>query len=157
MQLKIVGLAAAVVALAAWTNPAPAPQSIRYTVELKGSMATPPVSGKGSGHATLTLDGNTLRFQVNVSDLSGPATMAHIHVGQPGVAGPPVYTFKINKVEKGKLAEGEIDLSKPISKSVSGDSLKVLLRDGSAYINVHTAAHPGGEIRGQIVSDESGF
>lgn len=154
MKAQIIGISAAVVLLAAWTKPTVvAPQSAEYTVDLKSALSVPPVAGNGSGHATMTLSGNTLRYQINVSDLSGPATMAHIHVGQPGVAGPPVYTFKINKVKSGKLAEGEIDLSKPLSKSVSADSLKVLLRDGSAYINVHTAAHPSGEIRGQIVKE----
>lgn len=154
MKAQIIGISAAVALLAAFTKPAPtAAQSGRYTVDMKGALAMPPVPGNASGHATLTLSGNTLRFQVNVSDLSGPATMAHIHVGQPGVSGPPVYTFQINKVKSGKLAEGEIDLSKPVSKSVSADSLKALLRDGAAYINVHTAAHPGGEIRGQIVKE----
>ena len=61
--------------------------------------------------------------------------------------------FEINKVGSGKLAEGDIDLSKAASSTVSGDSLKVLLNNGAAYINVHTAAHPGGEIRGQIVKE----
>jgi hypothetical protein len=37
-----------------------------------------------------------------------------------------------------------------VSKGVSGDSLKVLLNNGNAYVNVHTAAHGAGEIRGQV-------
>jgi hypothetical protein len=152
MKLQILGITASVALLAAWTHPVPAvTQGTKYTVDLKGASATPPVAGNASGKATLTVSGNTAHYEITVNELSGPATMAHIHVGQPGVAGPPVYTFKINKVGSGKLAEGDIDLTKPANKTVSGDSLKVLLNNGSAYINVHTAAHPGGEIRGQIV------
>ncbi|MFI5232037.1 MAG: CHRD domain-containing protein [Gemmatimonadales bacterium] len=154
MKLQILGISASVALLAAWTHPAPvAVQTTRYTADMKASLATPPVAGNASGRATLTVSGNKAHYEITVSGLSGPATMAHIHVGQPGVAGPPVYTFKINKVGSGKLAEGDIDLSKPASKTVSGDSLKVLLNDGSAYINVHTAAHPSGEIRGQLVKE----
>ncbi|HEY2849354.1 MAG TPA: CHRD domain-containing protein [Gemmatimonadaceae bacterium] len=154
MKLQILGITASVALLAAWTHPAPAvPQATRYTVDMKAAEATPPVPGNAGGHATLTVSGNTVHYQITVNGLSGPATMAHIHVGQAGVAGPPVYTFKINKVGSGTLAEGTIDLTKPASKTVSGDSLKVLLNNGSAYINVHTAAHPGGEIRGQIVKE----
>ena len=154
MKIQILAVSASVALLAAWTRPAPATsQETRYTVDMKAALATPPVAGNAGGRATLTLSGNKLHYEITVSELSGPATMAHIHVGQPGVAGPPVYTFKIEKVGSGKLAEGDIDLSKPASKTVSGDSLKVLLNDGSAYINVHTAAHPGGEIRGQIVKE----
>ena len=61
-----------------------------------------------------------------------------------------MYTFEIKKVAAGTLAQGYIDLTKDVSKGVSGDSLKTLLANGDAYVNVHTAAHPGGEIRGQV-------
>jgi hypothetical protein len=96
------------------------------------------------------LTGNELHYTVTVHGLSGPATAAHIHVGKAGASGPPVYAFTINKVADGTLAEGSVDLTKEVGKGVSGDSLKVLLNDGSAYVNVHTAAHGGGEIRGQV-------
>jgi Cu/Zn superoxide dismutase len=156
MKLQILGIAASAALLAASARPAAAQQHeqpIKYTVEMKASNATPPVDGNAGGRATLTYEGHMVHYLINVSDLSGPATMAHIHVGKLGMAGPPVYTFEISKVGSGKLAEGDIDLSKAASKTVSGDSLKVLLNNGAAYINVHTAAHPGGEIRGQIVKE----
>jgi hypothetical protein len=156
MKLQILGVAASAALLAASARPAAAQQHeqpIKYTVDMKASMATPPVAGNASGNATLTYEGHMVHYFISVSGLSGPATMAHIHVGKLGVSGPPVFTFPINKVASGKLAEGDIDLSKAASKTVSGDSLKVLLNNGSAYINVHTAAHPGGEVRGQIVKE----
>jgi hypothetical protein len=152
MKLRILGITASVALLAAWSAPAASQQMeqpIKYTVNMKAG----PDAGNGSGTATLLFSGHMLKYTVNVKGLSGPATMAHIHVGAPGASGPPVYTFAINKVAAGKLAEGTIDLSMAASKTVSGDSLKVLLNNGNAYINVHTAAHPGGEIRGQVVRE----
>ena len=156
MKMHMLGIAAAAALLAASARPAAAQQlegPISYTVEMKASMATPPIDSKAGGHAKMTLNGHMLSYTISVSDLSGPATMAHIHVGQIGASGPPVYTFQIKKVASGTLAVGTIDLSKAASKTVSGDSLKVLLNNGSAYINVHTAQHPGGEIRGQVVKE----
>jgi len=156
MKLPILGLAASAALITAAAAPAMAQQlegPYTYTADMKPSLATPPVDSKATGHGKLTLSGHTLRYSISVSDLSGPATMAHIHVGQPGVSGPPVYTFAIKKVASGTLAEGTIDLSAHPAKGISGDSLRVLINNGSAYINVHTAAHPSGEIRGQIVKE----
>jgi hypothetical protein len=56
------------------------------------------------------------------------------------------------------VASGLIDLTQPISNgssSISGDSLLSLLNSGRTYTNVHTAANPGGEIRGQILRAQS--
>ncbi len=154
MKSRILGLAAvaaSVTLLAAWSYPTTTSrQDITYNADMNSSKATPPGTDKGTGRATLKLDGHMIHFSITVSGLTGPATAAHIHVGAIGVAGPPVYTFMIKNVDKGTLAEGTIDLTQMASKNVSGDSLKVLINNGNAYVNVHTAAHPGGEIRGQI-------
>ena len=150
MKLRILGIAASVAVLAAWTAPHPA---LTYTARMNAGNATPPTNEKGIGLASMRIDGHTLSYSITVSDLTGPATAAHIHVGADGTSGPPVYSFVIKNVSKGKLTEGSIDLSKNASNGVSGDSLRVLLDNGNAYVNVHTAAHPGGEIRAQIVKE----
>lgn len=152
MKARILGLAASVVAVTAWSTPIhPTPASATsYTAYMNGANETPANKTTGTGTATFVLDGNRLRYTITVLGLSGPATMAHIHVGKAGVSGPPVYTFDITKTASGTVAHGYIDLSKEVSKGVSGDSLKTLLANGGAYVNVHTAAHPGGEVRGQI-------
>jgi Cu/Zn superoxide dismutase len=151
MELRILGIAASVAVLAGWSGPATAPQqSVKYTAKMNGVTETPPNTEKATGTATLTLAGNQLRYTITVQGLSGPATAAHIHLGKVGVSGPPVYTFTIKKIADGTLAEGSVDLTKDVSKGVSGDSLKVLLNNGNAYVNVHTAAHGAGEIRGQV-------
>jgi hypothetical protein len=156
MKLQVLGIAASAALLAVSARPASAQQRegpYSYTADMKTSMTVPPGSGDASGHAKMSMDGNKFHYSISVKGLSGPATMAHIHVGQVGVSGPPVYTFQIKKVANGTLAEGTIDLSAHRAKGISGDSLKVLITNGSAYINVHTAAHPNGEIRGQIVKE----
>jgi hypothetical protein len=154
MKLRIFGIAASVAVLAAWTYPAAVPhRDGSYIAHMNASNATPPTNENGTGLAAMRIYGHTLSYTITVSGLTGPATAAHIHAGADGVSGPPVYTFVIKNVAKGKLTEGTIDLSKNVSNGVSGDSLRVLLDNGSAYVNVHTAAHPGGEIRAQIVKE----
>ena len=154
MKFRTLGLATSLVAIGAWSAPVhPTParaQAVHYQAQLNGASETPANTSTATGTATFVLNGNRLRYTVTVLGLSGPATMAHIHVGAKGASGPPVYSFNIKKVAAGTLAQGYVDLTKEVSKGVSGDSLKTLLANGNAYVNVHTAAHPGGEIRGQI-------
>jgi hypothetical protein len=135
------------------TSPRQKELPITYTIDMKAAMETPPNDGKGSGHAKLVVGKDKMRYEIDVSDLSGPATMAHIHIGKIGMSGPPIITFAVKAAASGKIADGTIDLSAGMAKGVSADSLMVLLNNGSAYINVHTAAHGGGEIRGQIVRE----
>jgi CHRD domain len=151
--LAIVGSALAVTAWSTPTHPAHlAP--ITYVAHMTGASETPATGATGTGTATLVLDGNRLRYTVTVTGLSGPATAAHIHVGAVGASGPPVFFFSIKHIAAGTLAKGSVDLTKAVSKGVSGDSLKTLLANGNAYVNVHTAAHPGGEIRGQVEAEK---
>ncbi len=152
MKFRLLAAAASVMAVSAWTvsRPAPVAPPVTYVAQLSGAAETPPTGVTGTGTATLVLNGSQLHYTVVVKGLSGPATMAHIHVGKVGASGPPVFSFPIEHVAAGTLAEGSVDLAKEVSKGVSGDSLKTLLANGDAYVNVHTKAHPGGEIRGQV-------
>ena len=151
MSIRIPGLALSAVLLAAGVHTAPA-QSVKYVAQMGASSETPPNDSKATGTARFSMKGNLVSFTVDVSGLSGSPTMAHIHVGAPGQSGPPVYTFMLkHKETSGQIAAGTIDLSKAAGRGVSGDSLRTLLNNGNAYVNVHTAAHPGGEIRGQVV------
>jgi Cu/Zn superoxide dismutase len=152
MSPRILGLAACAVLIAGWTaQPAASPA---FTAQMTGAQETPSNNAKGTGTATFTLDGTKLHYTVAVHDLSGAPTMAHIHVGARGVAGPPVYTFAIKSGAgmSGTISEGTVDLTKDASAGVTGDSLKKLLNNGNAYVNVHTKNFPGGEIRGQVMT-----
>jgi hypothetical protein len=108
----------------------------------------------GTGTATYVLTGNTLSYTVMVSGLTGAATQSHIHVGAAGVNGNVIVSHVTAAVATGPVSSGTIDLTQTINvgtSSITGDSLRVLLKNGNAYANVHTSAFPGGEIRGQIV------
>ena len=126
------------------------PASTTFVARMNGAQETPANNTKGSGSASITLDGTKMTFKLEVKELSGVPTGAHIHVGAAGVAGGPVYTFALNGSKDGTIAEGSVDLMKDVSAGVSGDSLKVLLSNGKAYVNVHSKNFPGGEIRGQL-------
>lgn len=129
--------------------------AVTYTSQLSAANEKPNANAStATGTATYTLRGNSLSFIVTASGLTGPATLSHIHVGSAAVAGPIVVPFVTGSVQSGNVAAGTIDLSTSVSNgttTITGDSLKVLLNNGNAYTNVHTAANPGGEIRGQIV------
>ena len=108
-----------------------------YVATLTGAAETPPVVTAATGTATLVLNGDdTLTYDVITSGLTG--TMAHIHLGAVGVAGPII----IN------LAGGPTIWSGTTAPLTTEQ--KAQLKAGLLYINVHTAANVNGEIRGQI-------
>jgi hypothetical protein len=156
MSPRILAVATGTLLVAGWTgrpSPEPVHRAMTYIARMTGADETPANNTKSNGTATFTLDGTKLQFTVEVHDLTGAPTMAHIHVGGPGVAGPPVYTFalKAGSGMSGTISSGTVDLTKDASAGVSGDSLKTLLNNGKAYVNVHTKNFPGGEIRGQVM------
>ena len=113
-----------------------------YTATMDGAKETPPNTTVGYGQATVTLDTDSKVATYNLSymSLSGPAAAAHFHAGLPGAAGPPVVPITG-------------DLSSPIvGKATLTDAQIADLRAGKWYVNVHTAANKGGEIRGQVTA-----
>ena len=132
----------------------PGATSTNYVAQLNSANEVPGIAGGANGIATFTLTGKSLSYVVNVSGLSGNAVASHIHGGPAGVNGGILVPFVAAGVQTGQVASGTVDLTRPISygtSSISGDSLLTLLNKGLLYTNVHTALHPGGEIRGQIV------
>jgi len=89
-------------------------------------------------------------YSITVNGLSGPATEACIH-GPAGVfdVSEELASLTITSQQtNGVIVSGTfIETENP---QVSGDSLRVLLMNGNAYVDVHTAANPDGEIRGQV-------
>jgi hypothetical protein len=136
---NLVGAAAALSLLMAGAAQA---ATLNFTATLAGASETPPTDSAGAGTLTATLNTTTKAFdyQVVYSSLSGPATMAHFHgPAAVGAKGPPVIPVK--------------DPASPIKgEAVLTDAQIADLEAGKWYFNVHTAAHPAGEVRGQVVS-----
>lgn len=156
--LAAVMVAGAVVACRDRDTNGPGLRTTMYIANMSGANEVPAVAGGASGTATFTLTGNTLSYVVTVNGLSDNAAASHIHFGAANANGNIVYPFTAAGVQSGQVAAGSIDLTQPISNgttSISGDSLLVLLNNGLVYTNVHTAANPGGEIRGQITRTQS--
>ncbi|MER9230996.1 CHRD domain-containing protein [Mesorhizobium sp. M0622] len=115
-------------------------ETVKMTATLNGAEQNPPVTTKGKGTATLRFNTATkkLSWTVRYSGLSGPATAAHIHgPAAKGENADPVVPFK--------------KLKSPIKGSATlTDKQATDLEAGKYYVNIHTAAHADGEIRGQI-------
>jgi hypothetical protein len=126
-------------ALALVASPAAAQN---FKADLKGGEEVPPVTTSATGTLTATYDAASkqLRWQGNVSGLSGNATAAHFH-------GP---------AEPGKNAGVLVPAPGVTSGAFQGtatltDAQAQALTSGQTYFNVHTQANPGGEVRGQVV------
>jgi hypothetical protein len=125
-------------AAAAFAGPAFAEQ---LKATLSSATEVPANTSAGKGTADIDYDAATkkLSWKVTYSGLTGPATMAHFH-------GP---------AEAGKNAAVAIAIPNATSSPVEGsatltDAQAADLLAGKYYVNVHTAANPGGEIRGQV-------
>ncbi len=126
----------------------------RATLNAASEVANPPVVSSGSATATITYIGGQLLFRLDITGTSN-VTRAHIH--GPAAAGtnagirmnfyePPAGTTPVNFPGTATLANGVGGV--PVN--ITMDSLLVLMRNGNAYVNVHTSAYPSGELRGQI-------
>jgi len=154
----ITAISAAGAVVACSSDDPVAPQSTMYLAQMSGANEVPAVTTGASGTATFTLSGKSLSYVVTVNGLSGNAAASHIHVGAAGSNGGIVVPFNAAAVQSGQVASGTIDLTQPVSNgtsSISGDSLLTLLNKGLLYTNVHTAANPTGEIRGQITRSQA--
>lgn len=127
-----------------------------FVAVLSGGEEVPAIETKSRGVASFQLspDGSELSYRLIVANIND-VSAAHIHLAPPGVNGPVVaFLFNGPTIESanGVLAQGTItadDLTGPLAgQSLSG--LMAEIEAGNTYVNVHTSANPGGEIRGQI-------
>lgn len=169
-HLALAPLAAAALAI---SMPAIAHETV-YVGTLSGAKEAPSNLSTGMGTAKLTFDDhlNTMRVEFSFSSLLGTVTAAHIHcctasaeLGTAGVATTtPTFTGMVNGVNLGVKAgsyDHLFDMNQTSSWNLvflnaaprNGDTglafstLMTAIADGKAYLNIHTTAVPGGEIR----------
>jgi hypothetical protein len=104
------------------------------------SMQDHATKSHGTGTFTGTITGKKLKFTLKFTHLTGAASAAHIHMGAKGVSGPVI-----------------VPLCGPCKATVTGTvtinaTVLSAIKKGKAYVNVHTAKYPGGEIRGQLAT-----
>lgn len=135
-----------------------------FRARLSNFGEVPPILGDGEGTfvGTLSDDGNSMDWTLDFSGLTSPALAAHIHFGPTKVNGavfvffcggggrpacPPSTSGSIS----GTWTAADI-IAVPAQGIAAGDFAGVvsILRHHLGYANMHTAAHPGGEIRGQV-------
>ncbi len=141
-------LMACVTGFAAWAVASQAAPET-FMVALTGAQLVPPVQTTGSGTADLSYDPATrmLTWSVGYSGLTGLATMAHFHGPAAEGKNGPVAIWLTKKGEPVESPiKGEVTLTPEQAEQ---------FKAGEWYINVHTQAHPGGEIRGQVVPPKS--
>jgi hypothetical protein len=117
---------------------------VNFKADLSGATEVPPVTTAGKGSATASLNTATkmLTWSVDYSGMSGPVTAGHIH----GPAAPGA-----NAGVLVPLAGNPASLANPIKGSATLTDAQISdLEAGRAYINLHTDANKGGELRGQL-------
>ena len=109
------------------------------TVPLSPANEVPPNASSGSGTAKVELDGTVVKWTVTYSGMTGPVTAGHFH--GPAAMGS----------NAGVVVPFAGPLASPIVGSATLTPAQVdQLKSGMWYVNLHTAANPGGEIRGQV-------
>lgn len=125
-----------------------------FTAKLAGDNEVPPVTTPATGTAQFQLRSvfaypeYYINYSLSTTNLKG-FTMAKIYLGKPGENGQPVASLSM-----GKGTIYDRDLKGPLAGK-DEFALASIMRNGSAYINVHTQQNPNGEIRGQIMPDKN--
>lgn len=133
-------------------------EPVDFVATLSGAEERPNPSGStATGTATIRYDAatSTFTYTITVAGITN-VVASHIHVARQGVNGsiavdffagtqPPAGTLN-GQLATGTIGTGNMTATSPITFA----SLLPLMRTGDVYINVHTQAFSGGEIRGQI-------
>jgi hypothetical protein len=130
---------AAVTVFGACTTMGQMAGSNTQTLTLTGANEVPPVTTSATGTATVTINPDrSVAVKVNVSGMT--ATASHIHEGAPGTNGPVIVPFTNTGDNTFASSEG----------AKLTESQYASYKAGNLYVNVHSAAHPIGEIRAPI-------
>ncbi len=141
-----------------------ADEGTRLRAKLVGTEETPAIftAGRGSFSARVVDNDTRIEFELTYENLSGPPVVAHVHFGQRGQAGGVSFFFcggggkPACPASTSGTVTGSVvaaDVVGPVAQGIQPGDLAAILkmiRRGLGYANMHTASHPGGEIRGQI-------
>lgn len=129
------------IAMSAGTLSLAAAETVSFKATLTGASEVPPhnVPGTGTVEATLDTATNKLHYKVVYSGLTGDASAAHFH-GPAAVGANAGVAVGL----KGSLVS-PVESDATLTPEQAADLL-----GGKWYFNVHTAANPGGELRGQM-------
>jgi hypothetical protein len=116
-------------------------ETLNLKADLKAANEVPPNDSPASGALTATFDTETRRltWTLNYQALTGPVIAAHFH-------GPADPSKNSGIVVPFRVMPSPITGTATVTEAQEADMLS-----GKWYANIHTAAHPGGEIRGQLV------
>ncbi|HEY8210411.1 MAG TPA: CHRD domain-containing protein [Myxococcaceae bacterium] len=136
MKARMIVLFGAVAALAACGPPT-------FKATLSGGAEVPALTGiAGTGSVTVTVDGMNVDVTGTYSGLTGAAQSAHLH--GPGTAAETKPNVCTLTVTEGTPAGSGTLAGECLAFDIAG------LNSGMYYANIHTTAHAGGEIRGQL-------
>jgi hypothetical protein len=141
MKMAVAGAALlALASCATYKDNAPSwmPGSGAMSVKLSGAEEVPPVKASGSGSGTIRVaEDGSVSGSVSTTGVQG--TMAHIHQGAKGQNGPIIIP----------LTKNGDTYTVPAGAKLNAAQMSAL-KAGNLYVNVHTAANKGGEVRGQL-------
>ncbi|WP_187254598.1 CHRD domain-containing protein [Alkalicoccus halolimnae] len=152
---------ATVLAFAGWMGSAAADshEGAMFTADLDAEQEVHDVESDGSGHAEFELNAEQteVTYTVEVSGMEG-VTMSHIHSGEAGEDGPVEVDFLGGEQEPedvdGELASGTFG-EDDLAGDMTWDELLEAMTGEGLYVNVHTDEYPAGEIRGQIMEEDT--
>lgn len=121
-----------------------------FEAALDGAQEVPPVAttASGTGVVVFSADDATIWYRVDYSGLSGAPAAAHIHLGAVGANGGVLFPLSATATPMlGALTSADFT---PTGSVTDYAGAVAAIKSGGTYINVHTSANPGGEIRGQL-------
>jgi hypothetical protein len=133
-------------------------QVVTFTAQLNGGNEVPGVVTGSAGTSTVTWNTATKTgtYRVEVYNMPVGTTASHIHAGAVGVGGPVIINFTVpvggisnDYALSGTFACSDVTVRAPQGINSCEDFEQALLL-GNTYVNVHSTANPGGEIRGQL-------
>jgi len=142
---------------------------LRFKATLDGAQEVPAVATMTTGEIHARFNPALSEVAVELTINNGvDVTRAHFHCARPGANGPIAFGLFVpgpltfdNAGAQGTLTNADFsgadcvpNIGRPVNNIAA---LAFAMRDGLIYLNVHTTANPGGEIRGQLLEDENGL